>query len=181
MIGLFQLFSMIGFFMFFFSINFNIAYADTDNSVVDGQTYGAPNNPAFSATNIQLSQDQIQQLTDKASSLQPLEGGFKPLTTTLKECTDFKSKHVNIEHLAHPLFVVGDDQASINWIIKYKDTLEKLGAVGLVINAENLDSLKHIRSVSGDLDLHLANGDELGKMFGIDCYPVLISKNLIEH
>lgn len=148
---------------------------------VDGPTYDLPNVTGLKSVNVRLSSDQIQQLTSKATSLQPGKGGFQPLTTSLKQCKDFKSKQVNLQHLSRPMFVIADDQASIDWLEKYKNVLEKSNAVGLVIKVKNIEGLKQIRAAAGDLTLYPANGNEVGKMFSINCYPVLISKHLIEH
>jgi len=159
-------------------IGTGVAHATTVNV---GPTYNLPNVTGLKAVNAKLSQDQIQRLTNQATSLQPKEDGFQPLTTKLKHCTNFQSKQVAIIHLAHPMFVVGDDQASLDWLKQNNRVLEKSGAVGLVIHAKHLDSLKQIRAVAGDLTLYPAKGDVVWKLFGINCYPVLISKHWIEH
>jgi len=150
---------------------------------VDGALYSLPKSDALGlqAANINLSQDKINQLANKTLSLKPGKAGFQGLRTTLAHCKNFHSKHVNIPHLFHPMFVIGDDAASLAWLKKYKPTLEKVGAIGLIVQMKNISELKQIIAAAGNLSLYPANGNELGKMFSVPCYPVLISKHLIEH
>ena len=148
---------------------------------VDGQTYALSGMVWLNRDNAQLSQVQINQFAKKTTSLIPPPVGFKPLKTDLKNCTDFRSKSINIQHLARPMFVIGDDVESMAWLEKYKPVLIHVGAIGLIIKAKSMAALKRIRAQTGNLLLYPANGNALSKMFGISCYPVLISKNVIEH
>ncbi len=147
---------------------------------VDGPTYPVPTDTSISVSNIQLSADEIKELSNETKTLKTNEGGFKPLKTKLTLCAEGYSKTVDIEHLAHPFFVVGDDEASYQWIAAYKPILQKLDAVGLVIQADNVAALDRLHHASG-LPINPAQGDNLATFFNMTCYPVLITAHRIEH
>lgn len=153
-----------------------------DTVRADGHGYPLPNVSGLREVNVKLTKTQIDQLAQKASEIKIPKAGFTPLTTTtLTICKNIQSRKVNIQHLARPMFVIGDNESSATWLAKYKPELEKVRAVGLIVEAKNVGALKRIRDESGNLELYPANGNALSKMFGINCYPVLISKHLIEH
>ena len=131
---------------------------------------------------VNLTPDQIGAISQQAENLKIPAGGFQPLVTKLPlGCADFQFQKVNFQSLPRPLFVVGDNQDSYQWISKNLNALNKINAIGLVVSAGSLGSLKQIKKAVGDLTLMPVNGDALSKEFGIRCYPVLISQHAIEH
>jgi integrating conjugative element protein (TIGR03765 family) len=156
-------------------------HANAATTQVDGVAYPLPNVPGMQEVHVKLTKNQIQALSEEASKIKIPKAGFKVLTTNLAFCKNFQSKKVNIKHLPRPFFVVGDNPTSIAWIKKYKPELEKVNAIGLVVSAKSIASLKALKSEAGNMALYPANGNALREMFGVNCYPVLISKHLIEH
>ena len=131
---------------------------------------------------VNLTPDQIDAISQQAEHLKMPVGGFQPLVTKLPlGCADFQFQKVNLQNLPRPLFVVGDNRDSYQWISKNLNALNKINAIGLVVSANNLDALKQIKKAVGDLTLMPVNGDALSKEFSIRCYPVLISQHAIEH
>ena len=161
---------------------FSARIANATTTRIDGPSYPLPNLISMREASITLTNMQINQLAQQASKIKAPKAGFKPLIAgPLKRCNDFQSRHVDIEHLSAPLFVIGDNARSFAWLDKYKLALEKAHAVGLIVQAGSIDALKRIHAAAGNLVLYPSNGGALSKRFGIDCYPVLISKHLIEH
>lgn len=155
-----------------------VAYADIQVST--GPTHPLPTTFAISAKSIQFSPAQIQRLSKQAAQLKPDKGGFQALTTSLKHCQTGYAKRVHIEHLSHPLFIVGDDPVSLQWLNQNHQALQTSHAVGLIIQASSINSLQKIQTAAGSLALYPAKANAVSERFGIDCYPVLISQHLIE-
>lgn len=79
-----------------------------------------------------------------------------------------------------PLFLVGDDSRSLDWLRRRASTLLELGAVGLVVNVESVAALKRLRGMAPNIMLSPASGDDLAHRLGIRHYPVLITATGIE-
>lgn len=79
-----------------------------------------------------------------------------------------------------PLFLVGDDELSRNWLHQRAGSLRALGAVGLVVNVESAEGLARLRGMAPDLTLSPAFGDDLAQRLGIRHYPVLITATDLE-
>lgn len=79
-----------------------------------------------------------------------------------------------------PLFLVGDDSQSLDWLRRRVSTLQELGAVGLVVNVESIAALERLRGIAPNIMLSPASGDDLAHRLGIRHYPVLITATGIE-
>ena len=83
-------------------------------------------------------------------------------------------------HLPRPIFLVGPDQTSIDWISSNRERLAEVGAVGLVVESSDQQTISKIKAAAGDLPLALGSGETLAAQFGITHYPVLIGPQWIE-
>ena len=79
-----------------------------------------------------------------------------------------------------PLFLIGDDELSREWLRSRIDVLRELRAVGLVVNADKHEALQQLRELASDLELAPASADQLAEMLGLDHYPVLITATGLE-
>ncbi|WP_397453213.1 integrating conjugative element protein [Pseudomonas sp. NA-150] len=79
-----------------------------------------------------------------------------------------------------PLFLIGDDPLSREWLTARGETLRELNAVGLVVNVEKLEALNELRQLADGLEIAPASGDQLAEMIGISHYPVLITSTGME-
>jgi len=82
--------------------------------------------------------------------------------------------------LPRPLFLVGADEASLNWLREHRERLMHIGAVGLIVQAEGEADIEKVRAVAGELQLATGSGAMLAEHFGITHYPVLIGPEWIE-
>lgn len=84
-----------------------------------------------------------------------------------------------LQHLTQanprPFFLIGSDPFSLQWLATHRDTLEELGAMGLLVQAETMDELRRVVAVAKGLPLTPAAGNGLATALGIDRYPVLIT------
>lgn len=79
-----------------------------------------------------------------------------------------------------PIFLIGDDSLSRDWLVTRIDILRELNAVGLVVNIETPEALQELRKLASGVKIAPASGDELAEMIGIEGYPVLITSTGLE-
>lgn len=79
-----------------------------------------------------------------------------------------------------PFFLVGDDDLSLSWLEQRGDILRSMYAVGLVVNVQDAEGMKRLRSAASGLELRPVSGDDLAGRIGLSHYPVLITPTRIE-
>jgi len=87
---------------------------------------------------------------------------------------------VKLPQLPAPLFLIGTDPRSRRWLLQYRDRLQELQAVGLVVEAGSLQKFRALEEIALDLSLTPAPALVLAKQLGLQHYPALISRTLIE-
>ena len=86
----------------------------------------------------------------------------------------------HLRHLPRPLFLIGADVFSQQWLIQHADQLRKLDAVGLLIEAESFEAFKAMKAMAMGLVIVPVSASSLAKVLGLTHYPVLISPAGIE-
>jgi integrating conjugative element protein (TIGR03765 family) len=89
-------------------------------------------------------------------------------------------KAVSIPYLERPVFIIGADVFSLQWLQRHRERLNTLHAVGWVVNVENAKQLAQLKQQAAPLELVALPGSELAQQFGLSHYPVLISSARIE-
>ncbi len=79
-----------------------------------------------------------------------------------------------------PLFLIGSDRFSQQWLEAHRDRLLALGATGLLIQADTVEDLQAIARRGQGLMITPVSGSDLAHHLGIRHYPVLISREGIE-
>lgn len=74
-----------------------------------------------------------------------------------------------------PLFLIGDDSQSTEWLRQHRDALKTLHATGLVVNVTTLARLNVLRAIAPTLTLLPVSADDMAKHLPITAYPVLIT------
>ncbi len=110
-----------------------------------------------------------------ASDLAPLlpirSPGLKPGPVQLE-------KHD--QPFTRPFFMIGSDNFSRQWLLKHRDRLKEIGAVGMLVHADTRDDLQTIAVLAAGLSVMPASGSDIAKALGISHYPVLITPRGIE-
>lgn len=75
-----------------------------------------------------------------------------------------------------PFFLVGADAVSLRWLAQQRSTLQALGAVGLLVQADSADDVRQVADVAQGLPVTLGSGDDLARELGLDRYPVLVTR-----
>ncbi len=91
-----------------------------------------------------------------------------------------RPQSVNMPYLERPVFVVGYDRLSLQWLQLHRQRLETLHALGLVVNVEDTQQLTQLRQLATPLELHALPGSSFAKQFALSHYPALISASRIE-
>lgn len=92
-----------------------------------------------------------------------------------------KRQLAHYPNLVQPIFLIGKDATSLDWLEKHKTRLQKLKAIGFLIEANTPEEWKSIQaSVPPEITIIPANGSIFVKRFKIEHYPVLISQEMIE-
>lgn len=78
-----------------------------------------------------------------------------------------------------PFFIMGADQASIEWLLANASVLQAMKATGMVTNIDSWKTLQRIRELVPDLMLESIPLDTVIPLFGLTHYPVLITREEI--
>ena len=81
---------------------------------------------------------------------------------------------------SRPFFLIGADALSQQWLLKYRDRLKSIGAVGMLVQADTLEDLRTIARLADGLAILPASATDIAEALGIGHYPVLISSHGIE-
>jgi integrating conjugative element protein (TIGR03765 family) len=79
-----------------------------------------------------------------------------------------------------PIFLLGDDARSREWLRTHAEKLRALHAVGFVVQVDSESALQRLRQLAPDLTLTPASGEDLAQRLGLTHYPVLLTATAIE-
>jgi integrating conjugative element protein (TIGR03765 family) len=77
--------------------------------------------------------------------------------------------------LVAPMFIVGDDKRSRQWLAANHEKLRRLGASGLVVNVPSLDAFRSLRTVAPDVAMAPGSVEALGRQAGLSVYPLYVA------
>jgi integrating conjugative element protein (TIGR03765 family) len=116
---------------------------------------------------------QKQKLKQKPSDVLP----FKlPITTPSMTPGEVTASSKPLRYLQSPLFLIGADARSKAWLRANQVRLAQLGAVGMLVEAQDLDDVREIVALAQGLRLIPASAESVARKLGLTHYPVLISK-----
>jgi integrating conjugative element protein (TIGR03765 family) len=79
-----------------------------------------------------------------------------------------------------PIFLIGDDVLSKQWLSEQRSRLQSLDATGLVVNVADIERLEELREIAGELTLLPVSGEDLATRLQLTTYPVLITETGLE-
>ena len=101
---------------------------------------------------------------------------YLPIQTPKLTPGDVTPKALNNPQLIQPFFLVGSDNRSRQWLLQNREQLKRIHAIGLLVQANTLNDVQTMQSLSQGLTLIPAPANELIKRYGLEHYPVLITK-----
>ena len=74
-----------------------------------------------------------------------------------------------------PVFLIGDDAASLRWLAGNRAALKELGALGMVVEVASRERFEAITRLAPDLPIVAMSGEAVASEMRVSHYPVLIS------
>jgi integrating conjugative element protein (TIGR03765 family) len=74
-----------------------------------------------------------------------------------------------------PLFLVGQDPTSLDWLSRHAQALQDLGASGLAVEVADAQALLRIQAAAPGLNIWPVSGDDIAERLELEHYPVLIN------
>jgi integrating conjugative element protein (TIGR03765 family) len=82
--------------------------------------------------------------------------------------------------VAIPFFLVGADSLSREWLVRNRDRLSRLGAYGILVDADSELDLRAIAELAPNLPITPLDVTDMARILRISRYPALISSGRIE-
>lgn len=79
--------------------------------------------------------------------------------------------------LASPMFLLGDDALSTQWLAANRQRLHRAGASGLVVNVASLQAFRALRATASELPMAMGSADEFARQSGLSVYPLFVSSD----
>lgn len=79
-----------------------------------------------------------------------------------------------------PLFLVGQDTPSLQWLSRHAQALQDLGANGLAVEVDDARALRRIQMTAPKLNIWPVSGDDIAERLELEHYPVLITPTGLE-
>ncbi len=76
---------------------------------------------------------------------------------------------------ARPFFLMGSDQFSKRWLVKHRNALKQMGALGMLVEASSVEDLRDIARLAEGLAITPASGSDIARAIGVSHYPFAIS------
>ncbi len=97
-----------------------------------------------------------------------------PVTTPEMRAGKVASRALTLAGMT-PVFLVGDDALSRQWLILRRDELKRLHATGLVVNVSDKAALSELQQMIPGVTLLPASASEIARRLQLSYYPVLIT------
>lgn len=111
--------------------------------------------------------------------LQRLLRKHLPLRPAYLTLGQFSAKTVS-SPLPRPLFVIGSDAFSLQWLAQHKQRLLAINAVGLLIEASDINTVHTVAQAAFPLPLSLGRDEVFAKALGVEHYPFLAHRRGVE-
>jgi len=79
-----------------------------------------------------------------------------------------------------PLFLIGSEPLSREWLATHRDRLAEIGAVGMLVEARTVDDLRAIAAIANGLPILPASASDIAEALDLSHYPVLITSDGLE-
>ena len=112
---------------------------------------------------------------DFKAPLEPL-----PVKTEAMTPGPVQARHIDRSSLNRPVFIVGFDPMSLQWLKRHHLQLKQIKATGIAVNVESNAQLNTLRQAVAGLEINPVAGDTIAQQLQLRHYPVLISQSRIE-
>jgi len=119
-------------------------------------------------------QERIKQRYRARQSTKLVNAHFPVVTTSMRigRVTKEEARNVKYQMAARPMFILGYDPVSIDWLKQNRALLAEKKAIGLVVNVQNKAQMNRLQTIAGsEVLMQPAPGDRLSKSLKITHYP----------
>ncbi len=103
-----------------------------------------------------------------------------PIHTSTMTPGYVRPEEKELKTILRPVFIIGADNRSIEWLERNKQALVESNAVGILVEVQTIEQLKRIGKIASGLQVAPSGGEFISEILGIEHYPVLVSKSGIE-
>jgi len=107
------------------------------------------------------------------------EGDLLPIVTGNMQPGRLEQRKLSLAGMM-PIFLIGDDTFSKQWLSAQRSRLQSIAATGLVVNVADSNSLQELRDIAEELTLLPVSGEDLAARLQLANYPVLITETGLE-
>lgn len=156
----------------------SISQAENQLIVVSDQG-GSSALPYYKTLNIQDNSRSLKKIP--AVKIHPITAmDTLPIVSNKLSPGKVETKVINANGLIRPFFMIGDDDLSVTWLKQRAPALEKLQAVGLVVNVKSSSNFNNLQKLVPSLMILPTSGDDIADRLGLSHYPVLVTATAIE-
>lgn len=141
---------------------------------VVGDFGGDPTAPFFEAINAENDTGGEVPQTLSPRSAPVLISDMLPVSTPEMSPGKVDARALNLIGMP-PVFVLGDDAASRQWLLQHAPELRRMQATGMIISVRDERGLESLRQLAPDLVMVPVSGGVLSHRLSLDHYPVLIT------
>jgi integrating conjugative element protein (TIGR03765 family) len=98
-----------------------------------------------------------------------------PGNSTLPVAFPVVTKSMRSGRLQTPMFVVGDDSLSKQWLAANRQRLQRSGATGLVVNVASIEAFRALRALVPDVPMAPGSVEGLAQQASLSVYPLFVS------
>ena len=103
-----------------------------------------------------------------------------PIESKLWTLATFESKEIQFPEMRSPIFLVGCEETSLNWVTARKALLENQRSLGFVINCPSFEDYEAFKEAIQPIVVQAANLDQLVEVLHHNKYPAYIHSKAIE-
>ena len=123
-----------------------------------------------------VEKDKNENVTESTITKRNVQSAYAlPITTPSLTPGVVTASPSALRYLQQPLFLVGSDARSKNWLTEMREQLMKLGAIGLLIQAKDKKDVEAMLALAQGLPLVPASAEGFTAELGLTHYPILLS------
>ena len=103
-----------------------------------------------------------------------------PIKSKAWTLATFKSKEVKFPEIRTPIFIVGCEQISLNWVNYRKELLQSERSLGFVVDCPSFEDYEAFKEAVQPIVVQAANLDQLVEVLHHNKYPSYIHSRAIE-
>lgn len=120
------------------------------------------------------SEERMKERFERRRSTKLVNAHFPVVTTAMSvgKVAEDEAKDIKYQVAMRPMFIIGYDTVSINWLKSNRALLSEKKAIGLVVNVENKEQMEALQQIVGkEVMMQPTPGDRLSEHLKIKHYP----------